>query len=426
MGKTIAEKILSIKSGFDVKNGFGANAGDIVTSEIDFAMVPDAQGPWSIEPFNKLNGEGVFNRSKIAFVIDHYVPCPNASVAGHHDLVRRFCKAHDIKLYESGEGICHQILFEKGHVFPGGLFVGADSHTCSYGALGALAVGVGSTDIAAAMRFGKLWFKVPESINIRLHGALKQGVSAKDLALYIMGFLGAGGASYKSIEYSGGGVETLDMDDRFTVCNLTVECGAKFGIMPFDNVTKKWCIEKGIDFSSSVSADSDAVYERIIDIDLSEIECGVAKPHEVDNYAALKDVSGTKIDMVLIGTCTNGRLKDFACAYEILKGREACGGVEFLVVPASREIYKEAIRKSYIETFLSCGATILPPGCGPCCGSSAGVPGDGANVLSTANRNFLGRMGNTKANIYLASPYTAAAAVITGKITDPEVFLNGK
>jgi len=420
MGKTIAEKILSAKSGIDAKSG------DIVTAEIDFAMVPDAQGPWSIDPFNKLNEQTVFDKNKIAFVIDHYVPCPNAGVAEHHDMVRDFCKKHGVKLYESGEGICHQILFEKGHVFPGGLFVGADSHSCSYGAVGALAVGVGSTDIAVAMHYGKLWFKVPESISINLHAKLKPGVTGKDLALYIMGLLGADGAAYKSIEFSGDGVETLDMDERFTICNLSVECGAKFGIMPFDNVTLKWCVEKGVDFSSAASPDGDAVYERKIDIDLSEIECGVAKPHQVDNYAKLRDVSGTKIDMVLIGTCTNGRLKDFACAHEILKGREACGEVEFLVVPASREVYIEAIKKGYIETFLNCGAKILPPGCGPCCGSSAGVPGAGANVLSTANRNFIGRMGNTKSNIYLASPYAAAAAVITGKITDPGVFLNGK
>ena len=418
MGKTIAEKILSIKSGIDAKRG------DIVTAKIDFAMVPDAQGPWSIEPFNKLQNNKVFDREKIAFVIDHYVPCPNADVAAHHDLVREFCKEHGIKLYESGDGICHQILFEKGHIFPGGLFIGADSHSCSYGAVGALGTGVGSTDIAVAMHYGKLWFKVPESINIQLKGKLNKGVSAKDLALYIMGLLGADGAAYKSLEFSGAGIANLDMDDRFTICNLSVECGAKFGIMPFDEVTRNWCIEKNVDFSSAVSPDEDAVYESTLTIDLSQIKPSVAKPHKVDNYAELKEVLGTKIDMVLIGTCTNGRLKDFASAHEILKGREVCGTVELLIVPASRDVYIEAIKAGYIETFLKCGAKILPPGCGPCCGSSAGVPSAGANVLSTANRNFIGRMGNTQANIYLASPYAAAAAVITGKITDAEVFLN--
>lgn len=420
MGQTIAEKILSLKSGTPCRQG------DVVTAKIDFIMAPDAQGPWIIEPFNRLKNKSVYDREKIAFVIDHYVPCPNMSVAAHHDMIRDFCNTHGIKLYESGEGICHQILFEKGHLFPGGLFIGADSHTCSYGVVGGLATGVGSTDIAVAMHYGKLWFKVPASIKICINGSLERGVTAKDLALYIMGRLKADGAAYQALEYSGPGLQALDMDDRFTICNLTVECGGKFGIMPFDEITKKWCQASAVDFSSALHPDEDAVYEKEMTIDLSHVKCGVAKPHQVDNYAELEDVRGVEVSMVLIGTCTNGRLKDLAQAHEILKDRKVCGSVEFLVVPGSREVYREAIKRGYIETFLNCGAIILPPSCGPCCGSSAGVPRDGANVLSTANRNFLGRMGNVKSNIYLASPYTAAAAVITGKITDPEVFLREK
>lgn len=420
LGKTIAEKILSTKSGTDAKSG------DIVISEIDLAMVPDAQGPWCIEAFNKLKNKTVFNGDKIVFAIDHYVPCPNASVSEHHDMMRDFCKSHGIKLYEGGEGICHQIIFENNYLYPGGFFVGADSHTCSYGAVGALATGIGSTDIAAAMHYGKLWFKVPETIGIILEGSLNLGITAKDVALYIVGLLKCDGASYKAVEFLGPGVQTLDMDDRFTICNLTVEYGGKFGIIPFDEITRKWCLSNNIDFSSVVYPDNNAVYEKTIRINLSEIEAGIAAPHRVDNYFMLKEVLGIEIGMVMIGTCTSGRLKDFANVYDILKGRKVCGNVEFLVVPGSKRIYKEAIKRGYIETFLDCGAKILPPSCGPCCGSSAGVPRSESNVLSTANRNFIGRMGNAKSNIYLASSYAAAAAVITGKITDPEVFLNEK
>ena len=418
MGKTIVEKILSAKSGHDVK------AGDTIIADTDFVMIPDAQGPWTLEPFGKLKRHTVWNNEKIVFVIDHYVPCPNASVAAHHDMIRAFCAEHGIKLYESGEGICHSLMLEKGHIYPGGLFIGADSHSCSYGAINALGTGIGATDAAVAMHYGKLWLKVPPTIKIILEGTLKLHVTAKDAALYIVGALKASGAMYKAIEYSGCGVSFLDMFDRFTICNMMVECGAEFGIMPFDAVTEAWCLEREIAEYEAVHPDAGAVYERELLIDLSSVECSVALPHQPDKYAKISDVEGVKIDMALLGTCTNGSLKDLAEAAKILHGHKSCGVVRFLVIPGTKEVYNQAIKAGYISTFLEHGAVILPPGCGPCCGSSAGVPGAGEVVLSTANRNFLGRMGNTKSNIYLASPVIIAIAVITGKITSPEVFFD--
>lgn len=416
MGKTIVEKILSKKSGHEVKSG------DIATAQIDFVMIPDAQGPWVIEVFEQLNKQSVFDKEKIAFIIDHYVPCPNSKVAAHHDMIRKFCTHHDIKLYESGEGICHRLMFEKRHIHPGGLFIGADSHSCSYGVTNALGTGIGATDAAVAMHYGKLWFKVPPSIKIVLKGELPPSVTAKDAALYIIGHLGAAGALYKALEYTGSGLLTLDMEDRFTICNMAVECGAKFGIMPFDDVTRAWCIENGIDAGEAVHSDYDAIFERELTIDLSAVRPGIALPHNTDNYAPLSDIQGKKVDMVLLGTCSGGSLKDLAAAAEILRGRKPCGSVRFLVVPGTKEVYNEAMKAGYISTFLEHNALILPPGCGPCCGSSAGVPGDGEVILSTANRNFLGRMGNPASDIYLASTYACAAAVLTGKITNPEEF----
>ena len=418
MGKTTVEKILSIKSGQDVKSG------DLTTAKVDFVMVPDAQGPWVIEVFSKLKNQSVFDGDKAAFIIDHYVPCPNAKVAAHHDMIREFCKRHGIRLYESGEGICHRLMFERGHIYPGGFFIGADSHSCSYGTPGALGTGIGATDAAVALHYGRLWFKVPPSVKVVLQGTLKPHVTAKDLSLYIIAELTASGAVYKALEYTGPGVLSLDMEDRFTVCNMVVECGAKFGVMPFDEITEAWCLEKGIDMSEAAHPDEGAVYESELTIDLPAVKRGAALPHNPDNYALLKDISKTKVDMVLLGTCSGGALKDLAAAAEILRGRKSCKTVRFLVVPGSKEVYSEAVKKGYIATFLEHGAIILPPGCGPCCGSSAGVPGAGEVVLSTANRNFLGRMGNPSANIYLASAPACAAALISGKITDPGVLFD--
>jgi len=420
MSKTIVEKILSKKSGREVASG------DITTAKVDFVMIPDAQGPWVIETFAKLKNQSVFDSSRAAFIIDHYVPCPNAKVAAHHDMIREFCRVHGIKLYESGEGICHRLMFEKGHIYPGGLFIGADSHSCSYGVVSGLGTGVGATDTAVALHYGELWFKVPFSIKVVLEGELKPFVTAKDIALYIIGYLKAQGALYKALEFTGPGLSSLDIEDRFTICNMSVECGAKFGIMPFDKVAETWCIERGIDVSEAVCSDTDAIYERELVIDLADIGCGIALPHNTDNYVLLKDIEGKKVDMVMIGTCSGGALKDLAEAAKVLRGQKPCGSVRFLVVPGSKKVYSEAVKEGYISTFLDYGAIILPPGCGPCCGSSPGVPGDKEVVLSTANRNFIGRMGNPASEIYLASTYACAAALITGKITHPEAFVNGR
>jgi 3-isopropylmalate/(R)-2-methylmalate dehydratase large subunit len=333
--------------------------------------------------------------------------------------MRQFCKDTGCRLFESGEGIGHQLLPEQGYIKPGDIAVGADSHACTYGALNALGTGIGSSDLAAVMATARIWLKVPESIRVELTGTLPETVTAKDLALHLVGKLGANGANYKALEFCGSGAATLEVDDRLTVCNMTTETGAKCGLMPFDETTKRYLDRTGATKFTPAFADKGAEYEKNIRIDLDRLESQVAAPHQVDNVHAIGDLSGTPIHMVVIGTCTNGRLKDLQMAADLLNRYPRDPDVELLVVPASQQVLAQAAKLGLVETFSRNGAMILPPGCGPCCGSSAGIPGDGKNVFSTANRNFLGRMGNINARIYLGSPLAAAAAAITGRITDP-------
>jgi 3-isopropylmalate/(R)-2-methylmalate dehydratase large subunit len=360
-----------------------------------------------------MGGKTVFDPDRILMVLDHYVPCPNADVAALHDQMRRFRDRGFCRLLELGEGICHQLLPEKGYVQPGDLIIGGDSHSTTYGAFNALGTGVGSSDLAAAMITGKLWFRVPEAIKVSLSGCLSPLVAAKDLALHLVGLLGADGASYLAIEFDG--VQSLTIADRMTVCNLMVETGAKCAIMPADDELRAFYDHP----VQLVQADPDADYSRVLEVDLSKLEPLVALPHQVDNVVPLPEVAGTPVQMGVLGTCTNGRLEDFRLALQVMQDRSLVDGFELLVVPASRSIYLQAVRAGLIEQFLLKGATILPPGCGPCCGSSPGIPSAGENVLSTANRNFLGRMGNVKSNIYLGSPAAVAAAAVNGCITDP-------
>ncbi|NPV44033.1 MAG: 3-isopropylmalate dehydratase large subunit [Firmicutes bacterium] len=411
--ETVVEKILGTHCGYPVK------AGDVVVANIDLAMATDGSGPLTIDIFYKMGKERTWDSKKVLMVIDHYVPCPNDKVAGLHDIMRDFCKRGNGILLDLGEGICHQLLPEKGYIKPGEIIVGGDSHTCTYGALNTLGTGIGSSDLAVAMATGKLWFRVPETIKVVFENSLPVGVTAKDVALYLVGKLGARGAIYKSIEFHGSSIKGLDMDDRLTICNMVVETGAKCGIMPFDSITENWLKAAGINDCQGVHPDEGANYEKVLSIDLGNISPQIAVPHRVDNVLPAAELEGTRINMVVIGTCTNGRLKDLEIAANILKEHRIAQGVEVIVVPASRKIYVEAARKGILELFVSKGAMVLPPGCGPCCGSSAGIPGDGENVLSTANRNFLGRMGNIKSEIFLGSPLSAIAAAITGKITDP-------
>ena len=413
LGITIAEKIFSKHSGRKVK------AGETVIANVDLAMATDGSGPLAIDLYNKIGKGDVYDPEKVIMAIDHYVPCPNRKVSRLHDMMRDFAKAGKGKLFEIGSGIGHQLLTERGYIKPGMLIAGADSHSCTYGALNALGTGIGSSDLAAVIATGKLWFEVPETIRLNLEGALKENVTAKDLILYIIGKLKADGATYKSIEFNGKALSHIDIDDRLTICNMVVETGAKCGIMPFDQVTAHWFKEKGIDGIKGIIPDKDAEYCQDLTITLDTITPQIAYPHKVDNVVPVAAVEGTPIDMVFIGTCTNGRLKDLRIAAKALKSNKLNSNVELLIGPASREIYSQAVAEGLIEIFLQNGAIILPPGCGPCCGSSAGVPSDKENVFSTANRNFLGRMGNTKANIFLGSPITAISAAITGEIIDP-------
>lgn len=413
MGQTIVEKIISSHCGYQV------NAGSTVTASIDIAMANDGSGPLTIDIFNKMGKSKVWDPEKVFMVMDHYVPCPNDKVSRLHDMMREFCNNGNGQLFDLGEGICHQILPENGYIRPGQIAVGADSHSCTYGALNALGTGIGSSDLAAAIATGKLWFRVPKSFNIVLQGNIQKNVTAKDIALHIVGKLGSSGATYKALEFHGAAVKDLDMDDRLTICNMVVETGAKCGIMPFDEITQAWYSNIGINVTKGILPDEDAEYEKTFHIQLDELEPQIASPHKVDSVSAISKLEGTTINMVVIGTCTNGRIKDLETASNLLKKYDIAKGVEVIVVPASKKIYAEAMRLGIFETFVNKGAMILPPGCGPCCGSSAGIPSDGENVLSTANRNFLGRMGNVKSNIYLGSPASAIAAAITGKITDP-------
>ncbi len=418
MGKTISEKILSDRSGTD------ARAGDIVIAGVDLAFVQDGTGPLAIRQLEESGIEGVANPERAILFLDHAAPTPSRELANDHMLLRRFAQNSGAVLSEVGRGVCHQLVAED-YASPGEVIVGADSHTVTAGGVGAFATGMGSTDVAVAMALGKTWFRVPESFKISVDGRFAAGVCAKDLILYLIGMLGADGATYKSLEFCGGAVDSMSMAERFTIANMAVEAGAKVGLFPADGTTQSYLKARGRSGRfRSIKADPDAIYERSIEIDASKLEPTVAKPHTVDNTALVRDVEGTKIDQVLIGTCTNGRLDDFAIAAEIIKGKRCNPKVRLLIAPASAEVLREAIDAGYIQTFIDAGATILPPGCGPCVGVHQGILGDGEVCISTANRNFKGRMGNPDAFIYLGSPATAVASAITGQITDPREFVD--
>ena len=404
-------------------SGKDVYAGDITIADVDLIMGQDGTSPLAIRAFYDMNGEKVFDPEKIFMVIDHSAPSPNEGVSALHKLMREFAKKTGIKLYDIGEGVCHQLMPESGRVGPGKLVIGADSHTCTYGALNAFSTGVGSTDLAAAMISGKLWFKVPETIKIICSGRLPKGVYSKDLILYLIGDMTADGATYKSVEFVGEAISDLSIDARMTITNMAIEMGAKAGIMEADDKTFEWLKKYTSCTWNPVSADKDAKYIDVREYDVSNLEPQIAKPHRVDNVVGISEIEGLTIHQAVIGTCTNGRLKDLEIAASILKGRKIHHDVRFIVAPASKRIYIEAMNKGIIQTLVESGAAVVTPGCGPCVGTHNGVPSDGENVISTANRNFKGRMGNSNANIYLASPATVAASAVAGKITDPREFL---
>lgn len=413
MAKTIAEKILSQHAGKDLV------AGDFAICSVDFCFGQDGTSGIIIDRFKQLGIKKVFKKDKFAIIIDHNSPSPNQGVAAVHKKLRDFTKKLHLKLYDIGCGVCHQVVPENGHVLPGNLVLGADSHTCTYGALGALSTGVGSTDLAITLACGKNWFRVPESIKIVVKGRVPKGVCAKDIILYIIGDLRADGATYKCIEFSGPVIKKLSLDQRFTICNMAVELGAKFGVIEPDEKIYRFIKKRTKRTFTPQFADKGAQYEFIKEYDISKISPQIAKPHSVDNVCGIEHIEGKAINEAYVGTCTNGRLDDLKVAASVVSGKTIHPDVRFIVAPASRQIYLDAMRLGFIKTFIEAGASVLNPGCGPCVGTHQGVPANKEVVISTANRNFKGRMGNPDAFIYLASPLTVAASALKGRIVDP-------
>jgi len=417
MGKTIAEKILSKHAGREL------SAGDFAICGVDFAFGQDGTSAIIIDRVRDLGAAEL--KTKFCMVIDHSAPSPNEGVSRVHKKMRDFSQEYHAPLYDIGCGVCHQVIPESGQVLPGDLVLGADSHTCTYGALGAFSTGVGSTDLAVAITTGKNWFKVPESFKILVKGNLRKGVFAKDIILHIITSLKAEGATYKAVEFFGPVIDKLSMDSRFTICNMAVEMGAKACFMPQDKKTLDWLKKQGVSSGriKPVSADKDAKYEQSFTFDVSELLPQVSRPHSVDTAVAAVKLKEVKIDQAYLGTCTNGRLEDLKIAARILKGKKMANGVKFIVAPASREVFLKALKAGIIDTLVSSGAVMVAAGCGPCVGTHNGVPADKEVVISSANRNFKGRMGNPNAFIYLASPATVAASALTGRITDPRKYL---
>jgi 3-isopropylmalate/(R)-2-methylmalate dehydratase large subunit len=413
MRQTIAEKILSEHCGRKAK------AGEIVIANIDFCFGQDGTSGMIIDSFRRLGAAGVFEKDMFCMVIDHSAPSPNIGVSAIHDKIRNFSREQGVRVFDIGSGVCHQVVPESGFVTCGDLVLGADSHTCTYGAINVLSTGVGSTDLAIALASGKNWFKVPETIKVIMNGRLPRGVFSKDAILRVVEDVGAAGAAYQAIEFYGEVITALSVDARFTISNMAVEMGAKCGLMAADKKTITWVKKHSIREPRPVKADEDARYIETREYDLSGLSPQVARPHAVDNVCSVEEVEGTPINEVNIGTCTNGRLEDLEVAAKILKGRKIASGVKLIITPASRKIYLDALKKGYVGTFISAGAVVNNPGCGPCVGTHQGVLADGENAFSTANRNFKGRMGNPNTNIYLGSPATAAATALEGKIADP-------
>ena len=420
MGKTVAEKILSNHAGKTL------SAGDFAVCRIDFTFGQDGTSSIIIDRIKDLGATKL--NTRFCMVIDHSAPSPSEGVSKVHKKMRNFSREFNSLLYDIGCGVCHQVIPESGEVLPGDLVLGADSHTCTYGALGVFSTGVGSTDLAIALATGKNWFKVPQTIKIVVSGKVPKGIYAKDIILHIIKEIRSDGATYKAVEFYGPVIDSMDMDGRFTMSNMVVEMGAKCAFFPVDKKTTDWLaprIGKNKKIKA-VIADIDAEYERILEFDISKLTPQVAIPHSVDSAMDIGKLKKVKINEAFLGTCTNARLADFKVAASILKSRKVKPGIKFIIAPSSRKIFLDAIRLGLIDIFVKAGAVIVSPGCGPCVGTHNGVPADGEIVVSTANRNFKGRMGNPNAFIYLASPATVAASAIKGYIADPRGFIRSK
>ena len=414
----IVEKILAKASNQDQ-----VSPGEIVEARIDKAMMNDITGPLAIEAFKNMGGEKVWDTTRAIIILDHLVPANDDQSAHLHKLLRDFANEQNLKyFYDVGRGgVCHQIMLEN-HVKPGEVIVGADSHTCTYGALGAFSTGIGSTEIASVYLTGRLWFKVPPVIQVVVNGAFKPHVAPKDLILYTIGQLTADGATYRGVEFTGQAVDATSVEGRMTLCNMVVEMGAKNGIVSPDAKTAEYFTSRGVSPVNFIKGDDDADYEKIVEYDASSLEPMIALPPSVDNVKPVSEIGTIEIDQALLGSCTNGRLEDFRIAAEILQNKKIKKNVRALIIPASQEIYLRAMKEGLLDIFVRAGALVCNPNCGPCYGGHLGLMAAGEACVSSSNRNFIGRMGSPKADIYLASPATVAASAITGTITDPRIL----
>lgn len=416
MGMTMTQKILAAHAGVDT-----VAPGQLIQARLDLVLGNDITTPVAVNEFEKAGFDRVFDKDRVAIVLDHFVPNKDIKAAEQSKQCREFACRHCVShFYDVGKmGIEHALLPEQGVVTAGDCIIGADSHTCTYGALGAFSTGVGSTDMAAGMATGTAWFKVPSAIRFELTGILPECCSGKDVILTIIGMIGVDGALYRSMEFTGPGVASLSMDDRLCICNMAIEAGAKNGIFPVDEITMEYmkgrCERQPVVFT----ADADAEYERVVEIDLSAIVPTVACPHLPENTRPAGELSGIGIDQVVIGSCTNGRMEDMETAYRILKGKRIADGVRCIIIPATMQIYRDCVERGYVTAFIDAGAVVSTPTCGPCLGGYMGILAAGERCVATTNRNFVGRMGHVDSEVYLASPATAAASALTGRITDP-------
>jgi 3-isopropylmalate/(R)-2-methylmalate dehydratase large subunit len=416
MGKTLAEKILSSHSGREV------SAGEITISKVDLCLLQDGTGPLTIRQVEKLGVTKLANPQRTVFFLDHAAPSARKELSNDHMFIREFAKRMGAHLVDVGRGICHVVINEK-FVNPGEVLIGADSHTCTGGALCCFATGMGSTDVGIGMAFGKTWFRVPETYKIYVTGEFPLGVFPKDLILHLIGLIGADGATYKALEFCGPTIEKMDMSGRFTLSNMAVEAGAKVGLIASDEITHEYLERMGRGNKyKPLTADPDAEYERVIEINVSKLSPTVSYPHTVDNTHPIEEAAGIKINQVFLGTCTNSRVEDWEIVAKMIKGKKKSPDIRFIAVPGSEDVLKDVLAKGYYQTLVEFGAIMVPPGCGPCVGIHQGVPGDGEICLTTQNRNFQGRMGNPESSIYLASPATVAATAIEGVIADPRKY----
>ncbi len=417
MGMTMTQKILAKHAGLDF-----IKAGQLIECSLDLVLGNDITTPVAINEFEKLNIDKVFDKNKVAIVLDHFTPNKDIKSAENSKQCRCFANDFEVKnFFDVGEmGIEHCLIPEKGLAVPGDVIIGADSHTCTYGALGAFSTGVGSTDMACGMASGKTWFKVPSAINFHLTNKPTEFVSGKDIILHIIGMIGVDGALYKSMEFTGDGLKHLTMDDRFTIANMAIEAGAKNGIFPVDEKTIEYVKEHSNREYEVFTPDEDAIYEQTITIDLSKVRPTVSFPHLPDNTRIIDEIKDVKIDQVVIGSCTNGRFSDLEIASKIIKGKKVAKGIRVIVIPGSQDVYLKCLEKGIIKDFIEAGCVFSTPTCGPCLGGYMGILAEGERAISTTNRNFVGRMGHVKSEVYLASPAVAAASAITGYITNPE------